>query len=88
MALLEKVTAFLNPETWKRKAVSMVVKPVVALAIIFWWWGVPVLVFPASWFWPFGWVLSKPSLPAGALGALGWYVVCNRAVSRVLSAVQ
>lgn len=93
--MLERVskwTAFLSPRVWRSKALSMVVQPVVALAVVYFWWGQSLLVFPPSYFWPFGFILSKPlfgsAVPGGALGALGWFIVCSRGSARILQAVQ
>jgi hypothetical protein len=90
--LVSKWTSFLSPKTWRKKALSMVVQPVVALALIYFWWGQPLLVFPPSYFWPFGFILSKPlfggAVPSGALGALGWFIVCSRGSARLLQSMR
>ena len=90
--LVSKWTAFLSPKMWRKKALSMLIQPVVALAIIYFWWGQPLLAFPPSYFWPFGFILSKPLfgglVPSGTLGALGWFIVCSRGSARLLQSMR
>ncbi len=88
LGLLEKVLLYANPQKWKQQVTSKVVQIVCGLFIVYYWWGVPLLLFPDNWFWPFGFVLSKPWHPSGAVGALGWYIVCTRAVPRIVESVS
>ena len=90
--LVSKWTAFLSPKIWRKRAFSMLMQPMAAIVLTYWWWGQPLVVFPPSYFWPFGWIFSKPlfgsTIPSGALGALGWYIVCSRGCSRILKALR
>jgi len=87
LGMLDKVLAYANPKKWKEKAKSYSVQAVCGVFIVYYWWGVPLLQFPENFFWPFGWMLSKPWLPSGSIGALGWFIVCTRAVPRIMSSV-
>ena len=87
LGLLEKVLHYANPKKWKAQAKSKMVHILCGLFIVYRWWGVPLLLFPDNWFWPFGFVLAKPWHSSGAVGALGWYIVCTTAVPRITSTV-
>ena len=88
LGVLSKVLKYANPKKWVDQAKSSGVQTICGLFIVYYWWGVPLLLFPDNWFWPFGFILSKPWHPSGALGALGWYVVCCRAVPRTIESIR
>jgi hypothetical protein len=87
LGILDKVLAYANPKKWKEQAKASVVQTLCGVVIAYFWWGVPLLVFPGNFFWPFNSVLGQPWLSTGSLGALGWYVVCTRAVPRITSTI-
>ena len=87
MGILDKVLKYANPKKWKEQAKKSSISTLCGLIIVYYWWGIPLFRFPENFFWPFGFVLSKPWLPSGSLGALGWFIVCTRAVPRIINSV-
>ena len=59
----------------------------VVLATIY-WWSAPLVWFPPSWFWPWGYLLSKPGFPIGAISAASWAALCLRATKRLAAVVE
>jgi hypothetical protein len=88
LGILDKVLKYASPKKWKQQVTSKIVQIVCGLFIVYYWWGVPLILFPDNWFWPFGFVFSKPWHPSGAIGALGWYIVCTRAVPRIIDSIS
>ena len=87
LGILDKVMACTNPKKWYEQAKASIVQTLCGVAIAYYWWGVPLFVFPVEFFWPFNSVIGQPWLPTGSLGAVGWYVVCTRAVPRITATI-
>ncbi|PVU88963.1 hypothetical protein BB561_005637 [Smittium simulii] len=56
----------------------------IRLVILYLYYRVPVIHLPASWFYPFGWLLSYPGAPSGTLSVFMWSLASNRVSSHLI----
>ena len=59
-------------------------RPVALGALVWLWWGQPLVQFVPSRVWPVGKMLAMPNLAVGSLGVIAWHVVCRRAVGTLI----
>ena len=59
-------------------------RPAVLGALLWLWWGQPLVQFVPSRVWPIGKMLAVPNLEVGSLGVVAWHVVCRRAIGTLV----